>query len=165
LKLRSVLFAAALAVIAVGVEMGTQAQPVAAASTETAAIHNFASRQLSKPFRMGASGMRRFDCSGLVWRTFYETGNLRKISGRQRTSRGYFNWFRNHDRLTKNPRPGDLVVWAWRGRPVSHIGIYTGKDRYGRAMAISALTSGVARHRVRGINIPFKAYLRVGLDR
>jgi len=163
LKLRSILFAAALAVLAVGIQMSTQAQPVAAA-TETAAVYNFASHQLAKPFRMGASGMRRYDCSGLVWRTYYETGNLRKISGSQRTSRGYYRWFKEHDRITKNPRPGDLVVWAWRGKPVSHIGIYIGKDRYGRATAISALTTGVARHRVNGIRIPLKAYLRVGLD-
>jgi len=162
LKLRSILFATAFAVLAVGVQMGTQAKPVAAA-TETAAVYNFASHQLSKPFRMGSSGLRRYDCSGLVWRTFYETGNLRKIGG-ERTSRGYFRWFKQHDRITRHPRPGDLVVWAYRGKPVSHIGIYIGKDRYGRAMAISALTTGVARHRVNGISIPLKAYLRVGLD-
>ncbi len=163
MKFRSIVFAAALAVLAVGIQMSTQAQPVAAA-TETAAVYNFASRQLNKPFRMGAEGFRRYDCSGLVWRTFYETGNLRKISGSQRTARGYFRWFKQHDRITRNPRPGDLVVWAYRGKPVSHIGIYIGKDRYGRAMAISALTTGVARHRVGGIHVPFKAYLRVGLD-
>jgi cell wall-associated NlpC family hydrolase len=165
LKVRSILLAVALAVIAVGIEMGTQAQPAAAASTETAAVYNFASRQLSKPYRLGATGMRRFDCSGLVWRTFYETGNLKQISGRQRTSRGYFRWFKEHNRLTSNPRPGDLVVWAWKGKPVSHIGIYIGKNRWGQKMAISALTTGVARHRVGGIRMPVKAFLRVGLDR
>ena len=159
MKVRSTVLAVAFAVLAAA----TQMQPVAAA-TDTAAVYNFASRQLQKPFRMGSTGLRRYDCSGLVWRTFYETGNLRKISGQQRTARGYFRWFKEHDRLTSNPRAGDLVVWAYRGRPVSHIGIYIGRDRYGRAMAISALTSGVARHRVNGINVPLKAYLRVGLD-
>ena len=78
MKLRSILFATAFAVLAVGVQMGTQAKPVAAA-TETAAVYNFASHQLSKPFRMGSSGLRRYDCSGLVWRTFYETGNVYKL--------------------------------------------------------------------------------------
>ena len=54
---------------------------------------------------MGAEGLRRYDCSGLVWRTFYETGNARKIGG-DRTSRGYFRWFKQRDRVTKNPRRG-----------------------------------------------------------
>jgi len=164
LKVRSILFAAALAVLAVGIQMGTHPQPIAAA-TESGAVYNFASRQLNKPFRMGAEGLRRYDCSGLVWRTYLETGLLRKISGAHRTSRGYYNWFKEHNRLTSTPRPGDLVVWAWKGRPVSHIGIYIGKNRWGQRMAISALTTGVARHRVGGIRMPVKAYLRVGLDR
>ena len=164
MKLRSILLAAAFAVLAAGIQMGTQAKPVAAA-TETAAVYNFASRQLNKPYRLGTEGFRRYDCSGLIWRTYRETGLLKKISGKQRTSRGYFRWFKEHDRLTSNPRPGDLVVWAWKGKPVSHIGIYTGKNRWGQKMAISALTTGVARHRVGGISLPVKAYLRVGLDR
>jgi hypothetical protein len=56
-------------------------------------------------------------------------------------------------------------VWAWKGKPVSHIGIYIGKNRWGQKMAISELTTGVARHRVGGIRMPVKAFLRVGLDR
>ena len=163
MKFRSILFATALAVLAVGAQLGTEVQPVAAA-TETAAVYNFASRQLNKPFRMGAEGLRRYDCSGLVWRTFRETGLLRKISGSQRTARGYYRWFKQHGRITSNPRPGDLVVWAWKGMPVSHIGIYIGKNRWGEKMAISALTTGVARHRVGGIRMPVKAFLRVGLN-
>ncbi len=164
MKLRSIVFAAAFAVLVVGIQMATEAKPVAAA-TESAAVYNFASRQLNKPYRLGSEGFRRYDCSGLVWRTYRETGLLKRISGKQRTSRGYFRWFKAHHRLTKNPRPGDLVVWAWKGRSVSHIGIYIGKNRWGQRMAISALTTGVARHRVGGIRMPVRAYLRVGLDR
>lgn len=142
-----------------------QLQPAAAATTEAGRVKNFASNQLGKPFRLGADGLRRYDCSGLVFRTFRETGLLNRIGGRERTARGYFQWAKSNGRVTSNPRPGDLVVWAYRGRPVSHIGIYIGRNSSGDAMAISALTTGVSRHRVRGISVPLKAYIRVNLSR
>ena len=78
---------------------------------------------------------------------------------------GYYNWFKNHGRLTSNPRKGDLVVWGYRGARVSHIGIFRGYNSNGKAMALSALTSGVAVHKVHGINKPFRAYLRVNINR
>jgi len=160
-SIRSLLVAAAIAVCVAA----TQILPVAAAQTQTAAVESFAQRQINKPYHLGSIGLRRYDCSGLVYRTYFETGLLKKISGRHRRARGYFHWFKEHDLITSRPQPGDLVVWARRHRPVSHIGIFTGWNRKGQPMAISALTTGVARHRVHSINIPFKAYLRVNLDR
>ena len=161
-SVRIVLAAAALAVCAAA----TQIHPAAAAQTESGSVKSFAAAQLTKPYQLGANGMRRFDCSGLVYRTYFETGLLKKISGQQRRARGYYHWFKNHDQITTNPRPGDLVVWAYKGKPVSHIGIYIGKNAKGQPMAISALINpyGVSRHRVGGISIPFKAYLSVHLD-
>ncbi len=159
-SVRLILIAAALAVFAVI----TQIHPVAAAQTESGAVYSFASHQLYKPFRLGAEGMRRYDCSGLVYRTYFETGLLKKISGQHRRARGYYNWFKERGLVTSNPRRGDLVVWAHRGKPVSHIGIYIGRNAKGQPMAISALTTGVRKHRVNHISIPFKAYLRVNLD-
>jgi cell wall-associated NlpC family hydrolase len=163
-KFRILLSAVALSVAVAGI----QAQSVAAAETRSSAlttsVFSFAKKQLGKPFRLGANGMRRFDCSGLVYRTYAETGLLKRIGG-NRTANGYFNWFKNRDRITRNPRPGDLVVWAKRGHRVSHIGIFKGYNRRGRAIALSALTGGVAVHKVHAINKPFKAYLRVDLSR
>jgi cell wall-associated NlpC family hydrolase len=156
-----IMLAAALAVTGAVV----QVQPAAAAQSQADAVYNFARNQLNKPYRLGTEGMRRYDCSGLVFRTYYETGLLRKISGRHLTSRGYYRWFRERGRVTNYPRPGDLAVWAYRGRPVSHIGIYVGKNRWGQPMAISALTTGVSMHRVNAIRIPLKAYLRVDITR
>lgn len=158
-KVRSIVSAAAFAVFVAA----TQIQP-AAAATQSDAVFSFASAQLSKPFEMGATGMRRFDCSGLVYRTYFETGLLKKISGQHRRARGYYRWFAEHDLLTANPRPGDLVVWAYKGRPVTHMGIFIGYNAKGQPMAISALTTGVAKHRVHGVSIPLKAYLKVNLD-
>jgi cell wall-associated NlpC family hydrolase len=159
---RALLAAIVLAVSIAGIE----ARPTQAAGSysEAAAVEQFAARQLNKPFRLGANGMEKFDCSGLVYRTFVENGLLRRIGGQQRAA-GYYRWFRDRDLLTNNPRPGDLVVWGRRGHPVEHIGIFIGYNKNGGAMAISALTSGVARHRVNGISMPFRAYLRVNLDR
>lgn len=164
MSFRSILMAAAVAVFAATAMQVTQPQPVAAA-TESSAVFAFAQKQLSKPYQLGAEGLKRYDCSGLVYRTYFEAGLLQKISGQQRRARGYYHWFKDHGLIAKNPRPGDLVVWAHRHRAVSHIGIFTGWNKRGQPMAISALTTGVARHRVFGINVPLKAYLRVNLDR
>lgn len=137
-----------------------------AAPTEAGEVLHFAGNQLNKPFRLGANGLRRYDCSGLVYRTFREEGLASRIGG-QRTARGYYHWFKNHGRVTSRPQKGDLVVYAHRGKPVSHIGIFAGYNRWGQPMAISALINpyGVTRHRVHGIKVPFKAYLHVNISR
>ena len=159
-RYRILLSAVALAVGLVGIQI----QSVAAAETQSDAVVSFASNQRGKPFQLGANGMRKFDCSGLVYRTFAEKGLLDKIGG-NRTSYSYYNWFKERGRITSNPRAGDLVVWAKRGQRVSHIGIFVGY-RNGKPMAISALTSGVAVHPVHGyIGKALKAYLRVDLSR
>ncbi len=143
----------------------TRSQAVAAHS-QAAAVYDFVAAQEGKPFQLGATGMSRFDCSGLVYRTYFETGLVKKISGRHLRARGYYNWFKNNGLVTSSPRAGDLVVWAYRNKPVSHIGIFVGYNKRGQAMAISALINpyGVTMHRVNGIHVPFKAYLKVNLD-
>lgn len=136
--------------------------PVAAASAtvEVSSVLSFATHQLDKPYKLGASGMRRYDCSGLVFRTFQQEG-LRTLIGGDRRASGYYAWFKSHGGVTVHPHKGDLVVWAHRGHKVSHVGIFYGYNRYGQPMAISALTSGVTIHRVHGIDVPLKAYLHV----
>jgi cell wall-associated NlpC family hydrolase len=162
IRVRSVLLALALAALVAGFQL----QPVAAAETEVDGVFRFATRQLNKPFRLGADGLRRYDCSGLVYRTFKENG-LTVLIGGDRRAHGYYKWFKARDRVTRNPRKGDLVVWAWRGHRVSHIGIFKGYNRLGKPIAISALVNpwGVTTHKVHSIKIPLKAYLRVRLDR
>ena len=139
-------------------------QSVAAAESEADGVVQFAQRQLDKPYRLGANGLSRYDCSGLIYRTYVEQGLVNRIGGNRRAN-GYYNWFKDNGRLTSNPRKGDLVVWAKRGHRVSHIGIFQGYNRKGKAMAVSALTTGVAVHKVHGINKPLKAYLRVRINR
>ncbi len=160
-RFRTFASALVLAVSLVGIGIGIQS--VAAAESEADGVVQFAHRQLDKPYRLGANGLRRYDCSGLVYRTYVENGLATRVGG-NRTANGYYKWFKNHGRLTSNPRKGDLVVWGYRGQRVSHIGIFRGYSN-GRAMAVSALTSGVAVHKVHAINKPFRAYLRVNIDR
>lgn len=150
----------AIAVMAVGTHF--EAAPAAATHTQTHAVMAFAKNQIGKPYRWGATGLRRYDCSGLVYRTFRQAGLLKKIGGKRATARWYFRWFRDRGLVTQNPRKGDLVVW---GRRASHIGIFAGYNRSGKPIAVSALTSGVAKHKVGGINLRLKAYLRVRLAR
>lgn len=151
LTLVMVSFAMAFTVVAVD----GASRPVEAAS-EAGKVINVAANQLGKRYKWGATGMRRYDCSGLVYRVFERNGLLKRIGGR-RTAAGYYKWFRDRGLISRsNPRKGDLIVWG-RGK---HVGIYIGDGR-----AISALTSGVSRHRVMGLNVSFTAYLRVRLSR
>ena len=132
--------------------------PTAAAS-ERDLVRTIARNQIGDRFLLGADGPNRFDCSGLVSFAYSRAGLLDRIGGYRRAA-GYLQWFRERGRVSRyNPRPGDLVVW---GR-AEHIGIYLGSGK-----AISALVNpyGVRVHPVKGyINLPFKAYLHVRLDR
>ena len=115
-----------------------------------------ARRYLGARYVWGASGPTGFDCSGLVYRVFADTGLLGRISGSKMSAAGYLAYFRSRGLAsTGSARPGDLVIWG-NG---SHVGIYVGNG-----MAISALTSGVAVHAISAFTNPFTAYLHTGLD-
>jgi len=153
-RLTLVLLAFALAVTLVAVEGPGSAQ---AASSQAGKVIYAAKTHLGKPFRLGTEGMRRFDCSGLVWRVFYQNGLVTKIGGNRKLARGYYDWFRKRGLASRsNPRVGDLVVWG----KAKHIGVYVGDGK-----AISALTGGVTRHGVNRINLKFTAYLHVKMTR
>ena len=116
-KLKVLLFATAVAFFAVAIQLQS-APPVAAAtaSVEVSGVTSFAARQLNKPFKLGTDGMRRYDCSGLVYRTFMENGLAAKIGG-QRTALAATTTGSSARGLASrsNPHVGDLVVWANRG--------------------------------------------------
>jgi cell wall-associated NlpC family hydrolase len=153
-RLLLALLALAMAVALVAVESPAATQ---AATSEAGRVTNFAANQLGKNYRWGATGLRTYDCSGLVYRAFAETGLLARIGSSRKTARGYYDWFRRRGLASRrNPRRGDLVVWG----NARHIGIYIGNG-----LAISALTNGVSRHAINRINISFTAYLHVKLSR
>lgn len=127
---------------------------------EAKAVVSFARAQIGKPYKSLASGPSSYDCVGLTWRSFRVHELAATYIGGRRTPSGYYSWFANRGQITRNPKPGDLVVW---GKPPSHVGIYTG-TKNGHPMAVSALVSGVKEHRVHGLTTAFRAYLRVAFN-
>jgi cell wall-associated NlpC family hydrolase len=128
--------------------------------SEAQRVIRYARSHLGARFRIGTEGHRYFDCSGLVFRVYAQAHLLRKIGGSRKLAAGYYRWFKSRGLVGRShPRAGDLVWWTKHGR-IEHMGIYVGNGR-----AISALTVGVKRHRLRTINVKFKAFGHVRLDR
>jgi cell wall-associated NlpC family hydrolase len=131
--------------------------PASAGGSEANEIVRVAKNQLGDPWVWAAKGPHRFDCVGLVYFVYRKTGLLKRIGGKFRLIRGYWDWFADRGRANRsNGRRGDLVVWG-RGK---HIGIYLGRGR-----AISTTTRGVRIHRINTLNLPFTTYLHVRLAR
>lgn len=117
------------------------------------AVLELALEHLGKPYKLGTEGPDRFDCSGLVYRVFVESGEEELIGGTRRRAIGYYRWFADRGLVRRGAgKPGDLVIWG-EGK---HIGFYLGDGR-----AISALLGGVTIHDVHGITWPLTAYLQV----
>jgi len=135
--------------------------PTAAASspTEYDRVYATAHAQLGDKWQLRGRGPDRFDCSGLVWYSFFQNGLQDRI-GYYRSVAGYYTWFKNQGLADKtNLRIGDLIVWGSN----QHIGIYIGDGK-----AISTLTTrhGVSIHPVWGyLGIRVKAYLHTQITR
>lgn len=79
--------------------------------------------QLGAPYRYGGASPRGFDCSGLVYYAYRQAG-IRV----PRTTRAQL---RNAVQVPRSGmQPGDLVFFKLDRRPVSHVGIYTGNNRF-----------------------------------
>jgi cell wall-associated NlpC family hydrolase len=79
----------------------------------------FAVKQIGDNYVWGAAGPIRWDCSGLTMRA-YESAGVRL----PHSSRAQFGYGRSISR--SNLLPGDLVFF---GSPISHVGIYIGKNK------------------------------------
>lgn len=130
-------------------------RPAADAPTNPVeAVVAAARSHIGAPYAYGGTGPS-FDCSGLVYRVFKETGQLKLIGGRRRTAAGYLRWFQARDLVSRHVgRPGDLAIYNGG----THIGIYIGNK-----MVISAIVRGVRKHGLRRMTIPFTAFLHTGL--
>ncbi|CAN5245618.1 hypothetical protein BH24CHL7_BH24CHL7_16220 [soil metagenome] len=105
------------------------------------------------PYRLGAEGPNRVDCSGLVFRVFADAGELPRVSGKRLRAVGYFRWFSSRGLASRTEgRRGDLVIYD----DGDHMGIYLGGGK-----VLSALTSGVTVHGLRAISVKFTAFLNV----
>ena len=141
-----VAIALAITMIAIEAPIATQAY----SASDADRVVSYAQRHVGARFRIGSTGMRYFDCSGLVYRVYQQAGLVRKIGGTRKRAATYYKWFRQRGLASRsNPRVGDLIWWSKNGRIV-HTGIYVGGNR-----AISALINpwGVSRH---GVNLSIR---------
>lgn len=119
------------------------------------AVIGAAESYLGLPYRLGREGPDIFDCSGLVFRVFADTGQVNRIGSRRMRAANYMRWFGGQERYVEDvslAERGDLVIYD----AGSHIGIYVGRGR-----VISALVSGVTLHRIDGITLDVSGILKV----
>jgi cell wall-associated NlpC family hydrolase len=91
-----------------------------AATHAVKALHIAASRKGS-PYQYGATGPRRFDCSGLTLYSYKKAG--KKLP---RTTQQQYNKTR---RVSASARKKGDLVFFHSGRSVYHVGIYAGGGR------------------------------------
>lgn len=130
-SLSLVLVTLALAVL---VPLGL-ATPAAAAPTLGQRAVAEAQRHYNKPYKYGASGPTRFDCSGFTMYVFSRLGrSLPHSSASQYNARGVRHITRSQLVI------GDLVFTVRSGR-IGHVGIYAGNNQ----MWASTQTGDVVR--------------------
>lgn len=114
--------ASALTLAAVG---GTLVVPGMASEADAATLATkalkVAASKKGSPYRWGATGPRRFDCSGYTLYTFKRVG--KKLP---RTAQQQYNKTRHVSAAGR--RTGDLVFFHF-GSSVYHVGIYAGKGK------------------------------------
>jgi cell wall-associated NlpC family hydrolase len=96
-----------------------QAKLANAVSGRAGTALRYAVKQIGDSYVWGAAGPIRWDCSGLTMRAYEQAGVRLPHS-----SRAQFNYGRSITR--SNLQPGDLVFF---GSPISHVGIYIGKNK------------------------------------
>jgi cell wall-associated NlpC family hydrolase len=124
--------------------------------TAASRIIHLAESHIGARYQHGATGPHAFDCSGLVYRVFEDAGLGRRIDGLESASALYAHFKALHMTSTRNPQPGDLVIFG----SGSHVGIYIGSGK-----VIHAMTSGVAITRVSAVYPKFTTYVHLGLTK
>ncbi|MEV7086257.1 C40 family peptidase [Streptomyces sp. NPDC093085] len=93
----------------------------AEAATHSARALKVAASKKGSPYKWGATGPHRFDCSGLTLYSFQKAG--KKLP---RTAQAQYNKTRHISPSSR--RKGDLVFFH-SGSSVYHVGIYAGNGR------------------------------------
>ncbi|HYI22694.1 MAG TPA: NlpC/P60 family protein [Candidatus Limnocylindrales bacterium] len=145
----------ALAVALVGPGVASPSPTYAGEPAE--AVIAAAREYLGANYVLGAEGPRVFDCSGLIYRVFADTGDLPRVGGMRLRAAGYMRWFMArglYSRDASDAERGDLVVW----NNGEHIGFYLGDGK-----ALSALVQpwGVTIHGLHSINMRVTQFLHV----
>ncbi|MFI6703096.1 C40 family peptidase [Streptomyces sp. NPDC050509] len=117
--------AGAVSALTIAAVAGTMLAPGAASEAEAATLSvkalKVAASKKGSPYRYGATGPHRFDCSGLTLYSFKKAG--KKLP---RTAQAQYNKTRHVSSSSR--RKGDLVFFHY-GRSVYHVGIYAGRGK------------------------------------
>ncbi len=140
--------ASALTAAAVGASLLTPWAPEAVAASQGMDALRVAASKEGAPYKWGASGPHRFDCSGLTQYAFKQAGKKPP-----RTAAGQYNRAQKVSTTTRTR--GDLVFFR-SGRSVYHVGIYAGHGRIWHAPKSGAV---VRLERIWSKNV---SYGRVG---
>ncbi|GAA1190124.1 C40 family peptidase [Streptomyces hebeiensis] len=105
-----------------GTILAPGATPEAEAATLATQAMKVAASKKGSPYQWGASGPRRFDCSGLTLYSFKKAGG-KKLP---RTAQQQYNNSRHIG--SSQRRTGDLVFFHY-GNSVYHVGIYAGNGK------------------------------------
>ncbi len=102
-----------------------------------------AASYIGVPYKWGGiNSVTGFDCSGLSYSVYRESGVMLPRTSREQFKTGKFV-------LKKDLKKGDLVFFRTRGNAVSHVGIYTGNSKF-----IHAPSRGKTV-RFQGLNSPY----------
>lgn len=135
-----VMTAVAGALCAVLVSPAVEAQ--AAPSLAQRAL-SVAAAQKGDPYKWGATGPDRFDCSGLTYYSYRKSGKTLP-----RTAQAQYNKSRHV--APSERRPGDLVFIGRSSGSIYHVGIYAGwKDGAGWFWDAPKPGRTVGKHRIR----------------
>ena len=78
---------------------------------------------LGTPYKYGGTDPRGFDCSGLVYYSYLQSGiEIPRTTRQQANNTTPIDW--------QKLRPGDLLFFQTFGNDISHVGIYTGNDQF-----------------------------------
>jgi cell wall-associated NlpC family hydrolase len=118
--------AGAVSALTLAAVAGPMLAPGAASEAQAASSHSAKALQVAaskkgSPYKYGATGPYRFDCSGLTLYSYKKAG--KKLP---RTAQAQYNRTRHVPASSR--RKGDLVFFHW-GSGVYHVGIYAGKGK------------------------------------
>jgi murein DD-endopeptidase len=94
----------------------------AGVSVNGSRVATTATRLVGTPYRYGGTTPKGFDCSGLVYYSYQQAGQVvPRTSAAQFSAASQISF--------KDARPGDLLFFASR-KSVDHVAIYLGDDRF-----------------------------------
>lgn len=96
--------------------------------TNASKVIRVAKSKLRCQYVLGASGPRRFDCSGYVYYCYKKSGVKRF---KRTTAQGIYRKLKGHyiGRTIKNAQPGDIVLCGSSRRNISHAAMYYGNGK------------------------------------